>query len=91
MVTRKDLTPEWGWLALWIGIVMATMAIVLAFIVTDSHPADECQEDGAWIAVEHHALDGVEDRHGVTRACRSIDDLIDMGIEVWIQNGGQNG
>lgn len=72
---------------IWVGIALLTLAIVLAFIALDSHPADACQEDGAWVAVDHHALDGVEDKHGVTRACRSIDDMLDSAVEVWIQNG----
>ena len=74
-------------MTLWLGIVTVILVIVLVTVATSSHPADACQEDGAWIAVDHHALDGTEDRHGVTRACRSIDDMLDSAIEVWIQNG----
>ena len=67
------------------AIIFIALAVFLALLVP-AHPADSCQEDEAWIAVDHHALDAIEDTHGVSRACRNIDDLIDMGIEVWIQN-----
>ena len=66
--------------------ILLTALIVMVVIGNPAHPADSCQEDEAWVAVDHHALDAVEDTHGVSRACRNIDDLIDSGIEVWIQN-----
>ena len=72
---------------LWLAVSLAILAIVAAYLLSDPHPADACEEDGAWVAVDHHALDGVQDSHGVFRACRSIDDLIDTAFEVAIQNG----
>ena len=77
---------DWSIVGAAIGFMLGVI-FVLALHLVSSHPADACQEDGAWIAVDHHALDGTEDRHGVTRACRSIDDMLDSAIEVWIQNG----
>ena len=77
-----------SWLTFWLSITLVTLVIVLGHLATNTHPADACQEDGAWIAVDHHDADGVEDSHGVTRACRSIDDLLDSAVEVWIQNNG---
>ena len=39
------------------------------------HPADGCREDESWTAVDYRSTDGVEDIHGVTRACRNTDDM----------------
>ncbi len=55
--------------------------------VVAPHPADQCQEDEAWIAVNWKDGDAFEDIHGVSRACRSVDQLIDWAIEVAIQEG----
>lgn len=38
-----------------------------------AHPADQCQEDEAWTAVHFQDPNGIEDIHGVTRACVNLD------------------
>ena len=43
-------------------------------IVWPVHPADGCMEDESWTAVDYRSPDGVDDVHGVTRACRHNDD-----------------
>lgn len=68
-------------------VAIAVLGLALFISLGSTHPADACQEDGAWVAVDHHALDAIEDSSGVSRACRNIDDLIDTAIEVAIQNG----
>ena len=39
------------------------------------HPADGCMEDESWTAVDYRTPDGVDDVHGVTRACRANDTI----------------
>ncbi len=67
------------------ALVLAALGSACSDEVT--HPADQCQEDGAWVAVNWKDQDAIEDIHGVSRACRNIDDLIDTAFEVAIQNG----
>ena len=62
--------------------------LITALLVGCSYQSPTlCAEDEAWLAVDHHATDAVEDANGVSRACRNIDDLIDMAFEVAIQKG----
>ena len=70
-----------------IAAAMAVLIVTATLLLAPTHPAEGCAEDGAWIAVNHHDRDAVEDSHGVSRACRSIDDLIDTAFEVAIQRG----
>ena len=81
---------NWTYFRVYVAAAMLLIALMVGVLVgllgRPGHPAASCQEDGAWVAVDHHALDATEDTHGVSRACRNIDDLIDSGIEVWIQN-----
>ena len=75
---------------MWIAIGLITGALFTLFLapplgLTESQV--DCQEDEAWIAVDYRDLDGFEDSHGVTRACRSVDQLIDYAFEVAIQEG----
>ena len=44
-------------------------------IVTPVHPADGCMEDESWTAVDYRTPDGVDDVHGVTRACRTTETI----------------
>ena len=66
------------------GLVLAALVGACGDV---NHPADQCHEDGAWVAVDHRSTDAIEDVHGVSRACRNIDYLIDTAFEVAIQNG----
>jgi hypothetical protein len=68
-------------------VVVAEVVVQVTSAPAAQHPAEECEEDGVWMFVDHHALDATEDSHGVSRACRSFDDLIDTAFEVAIQNG----
>ena len=71
---------------MWLAIGFIAGAALFALLI--GHPAEpDCQEDEAWIAVDYRALDGVEDSHGVTRACRNVDQLLDSYAEVLIQTG----
>ncbi len=74
----------------WMAALVAALLVavtVATLLLVPAHPAEGCAEDGAWVAVDHHSRDAVEDSHGVSRACRSIDDLIDTAFEVAIQRG----
>lgn len=71
-----------GWLA---GLIMATAIVITMFLWLGPVEVD-CAEDDAWIAVDHHATDAVEDQHGVSRACRNVDQMLDSAVEVYIQN-----
>ena len=73
------------WL-MWLAVGVLLGAGMWATLIAQPVEAD-CQEDEAWIAVDYRSLDGVEDSHGVTRACRSVDQLIDYAFEVAIQEG----
>ena len=70
-----------------IAAAMAVLFIAAFLLLAPTHPAEGCAEDGAWVAVNHHDRDAVEDSHGVSRACRNIDDVIDTAFEVAIQRG----
>ena len=37
--------------------------------VSPTHPADFCDEDASWAAVDYRDPLGIEDIHGVTRRC----------------------
>ena len=77
---------------------MSTAAAILIALLaglspspSDIHPREpivvDCEEDDVWIFVDQNTTDGVEDIHGVTRACRNWDQLVDWAIEVAIQEG----
>ena len=69
-----------------LGLITGMLwVLMLVFAPAEAHVPD-CAEDDAWIAVDHHATDAVEDHRGVSRACRNVDQLFDSAVEVWIQN-----
>ncbi len=68
-------------------VVYQSPALEPVIIYVSSPAIIDCQEDEDWAAVHYKSLDGVEDMHGVTRACRSRDQLIDYAIEIAIQQG----
>lgn len=55
--------------------------------IVEVSSSPSCHEDQAWMPVDYRSADGVEDSHGVTRACRSIDQLLDFHLEHLIQTG----
>ncbi len=84
----SDQTPSpIGPIMLLVGYVVGMAFMFILFWSTADHIPD-CQEDDAWIAVDHHATDAVEDQHGVSRACRNVDQMLDTAVEVYIQNRG---
>ena len=51
------------------------------------HLADQCPEDEAWVAVHYDDPRGVDDIHGVTRACVNHEELVMEGINKLILDG----
>ena len=66
--------------------MLLIVAVTMALMIKTEYRGSDCQEDDAWIAVDHHATDAVEDQHGVSRACRNVDQMLDSAVEVYIQN-----
>ncbi len=66
--------------------MLLIVAVTMALMIKTEYRGPDCQEDDAWIAVDHHASDAVEDQHGVSRACRNVDQMLDSAVEVYIQN-----
>ena len=80
---NRDL--GWGPISFLGGLIVGMAFIAMLFMVTDPYVPD-CVEDDAWIAVDHHATDAVQDERGVHRACRNVDQMLNSAVEVWIQN-----
>lgn len=61
------------------AFVILTIAVGFVFGLVSMgkrwHAAEACQEDEAWIAVDHNTPNAFVDSHGVTRACINIDDM----------------
>ena len=93
----RGLHDDW---LLWLAVGFIAGSVAYALFI-DHHPesgplADhpsvtleeiDCEEDDVWMFVDHDTPGGLVDSHGVTRACRNFDDMLDMGIEVAIQEG----
>lgn len=59
-----------------IAIAIAILAVVASGCNRpNTHPADSCREDEAWVAVDYRTEGAIEDIHGVSRMCVSMDEL----------------
>ena len=80
------LRNDW---VMWLAIGMLIGAGAFAVLIDHPPAVDvvsvDCEEDDVWMFVDHDTPGGLVDLHGVTRACRNFDDMVDMAIEVAIQ------
>ncbi len=60
--------------SVWIAVAFLAGAVFMHVIVM-TPSVITCQEDEAWVTVDHHTIGAVEDEAGVSRLCVNMEEL----------------